>query len=363
MSTTELPTTEGRPPAAPRQASRPAATKDQRRKTMVLLIVLAAVGFSGGVGVGAGLMARATASTAARSDSADAAAAEPEPGTDPVKEPVKDPAAHGAGATPATDAPSAVTPPPQADPSASTAPVADAPVDACSEPLDASSDLPPAGAFYARTRTGDKMDAKDLGWFAGCPVPPSDLVLLEIPYWSVPAYGTGPAPTPEEKRDGKIVIHKSAAPTVCAAFRAMYEKKFPLTSVKLVTEFPPRPGKTESGSDDASMKANNTSSFNCRPPAGGSGGFSEHAYGRALDINPLWNPFYVNGRVMPAEGQAYVSTGTSDRTSVLSKVWAPDGVFHKSDHPIVQLFKGAGWGWGGEWSSKKDYQHFSSSGK
>jgi hypothetical protein len=30
---------------------------------------------------------------------------------------------------------------------------------------------------------------------------------------------------------------------------------------------------------------------------------------------------------------------------------------------LVRAFQGVGWGWGGEWTGAKDYQHFSASGR
>ena len=104
------------------------------------------------------------------------------------------------------------------------------------------------------------------------------------------------------------------------------------------------------GSDDRSMRADNTSGFNCRF-VGGTSRWSEHAYGNAIDVNPVENPYVHGGLVEPPAGRAFLDrsqrrAGMATRTSVL-----------------VRTFDSAGWHWGGRWSSSKDYQHFSTTGR
>ena len=98
------------------------------------------------------------------------------------------------------------------------------------------------------------------------------------------------------------------------------------------------------------MAANNTSAFNCRPTTGGSS-WSEHSFGTAIDVNPLVNPYVRGAIVLPPEGAAY-----SDRSLDVS------GMIHSGDK-VVEAFAAHGWVWGGTWSSPKDYQHFSTSGR
>jgi hypothetical protein len=100
------------------------------------------------------------------------------------------------------------------------------------------------------------------------------------------------------------------------------------------------------GDDDASMAANNTSAFNCRDVTGQPGKFSNHSWGRAIDINPLTNPYIKGSKVLPPAGGQY-----ADRTRVF-----PGSIL--SDSFIVQRFTKAGWQWGGAWTDPKDYQHF-----
>jgi hypothetical protein len=104
------------------------------------------------------------------------------------------------------------------------------------------------------------------------------------------------------------------------------------------------------GNDDRSMAANNTSAFNCRATTGGSS-WSEHSYGRAIDVNPLVNPYVRGGTVLPPEGARYADRNLDE-----------PGMIHSGD-VVVDTFAAHGWVWGGTWSSPKDYQHFSTSGR
>ena len=109
------------------------------------------------------------------------------------------------------------------------------------------------------------------------------------------------------------------------------------------------PVESYGASDDRSMAADNTSAFNCRPVEG-TGVWSQHAYGRAIDINPRENPEVTGGRVLPPNGWAFVDRAHRGRGMI-----RPEGV-------VVRAFAAVGWGWGGSWHSLKDYQHFSANG-
>ena len=137
---------------------------------------------------------------------------------------------------------------------------------------------------------------------------------------------------------GELVCNAAIAQDLLEIFQALYEAEYPICSIRLVDDF--------GGSDDESMKADNTSCFNFRTvPLSKS--LSRHAFGMAVDVNPLENP-YINrsGVVMPAEGEPYV-----DRTRDFP---------HKitRDDLCCRLFLEHGFTWGGSWSDRKDYQHF-----
>jgi hypothetical protein len=100
------------------------------------------------------------------------------------------------------------------------------------------------------------------------------------------------------------------------------------------------------------MDDDNTSAFNCRYVAGKPGVWSQHAYGRAIDINTIENPYVTpSGYVSPPAGRPY-----ADRSRR-----APGMVRHGD--ATWRAFRAAGWGWAGDWSGTKDYQHFSANGE
>ena len=103
-------------------------------------------------------------------------------------------------------------------------------------------------------------------------------------------------------------------------------------------------------SDDRSMAADNTSAFNCRRVEG-STAWSEHSYGRAIDVNPLENPYISRRGVLPPAGRAFLDRSLRRR-----------GMIHAGD-AVVRAFASVGWGWGGAWTSPRDYQHFSATGR
>lgn len=177
------------------------------------------------------------------------------------------------------------------------------------------------------------MTAADLphSWHRGCPVGPSELRLLTLPY--VGFDGT--------RRTGQLVVNARAVTEVARVFTTLYAQRFPIRSMRPIDDF--------GGSDDASMSADNTSGFNCRQAVGGPG-WSMHSYGLAIDLDPRENPYVEGGRVLPPEGAPYL-----DRATVRRGMIVTGGV-------AVRTFTSVGWQWGGTWSSP-DYQHFSPNGK
>ena len=97
--------------------------------------------------------------------------------------------------------------------------------------------------------------------------------------------------------------------------------------------------------DDKSMEDNNTSAFNYRTVSG-SRKLSDHSFGRAIDINPLFNPYIRRSKVQPENGRKYTDRGSH-----------VEGMIQENDC-VVQEFKSRGWQWGGDWKYSKDYQHF-----
>jgi hypothetical protein len=174
-------------------------------------------------------------------------------------------------------------------------------------------------------------DRMSSSWRPGCPVPLRKLRYLEVSYRGFDG----------KARIGELVIIRAHAWPVIRAFRTLFRARFPIKRLRLVDEY--------GADDDASMAANNTSAFNCRLATGGSS-WSEHAYGRAIDINPIQNPYVKGSTVLPPAGRRY-----------LNRKRQAKGMIHDGD-VVVRAFAAIGWEWGGHWSSLKDYQHFSSTG-
>ncbi len=167
-----------------------------------------------------------------------------------------------------------------------------------------------------------------LSYRKGCPVGYQDLRLVEVGYWDFSG----------QPRQGELIVHASVAREVRDIFMELYEQKYPIAKMRLIDEY---------GADDMrSMADNNSSAFNYRVMSGTSGKLSRHAYGVAIDINPIQNPYVKNGLVKPAAGKAYL-----DRSQVQPGMITKDDV-------VYDAFIRRGWSWGGEWSSLKDYQHF-----
>jgi poly-gamma-glutamate synthesis protein (capsule biosynthesis protein) len=171
----------------------------------------------------------------------------------------------------------------------------------------------------------------------GCPVKLRDLRHLSLSYVGF----DGRAHT------GALVVHRDHAEAVVSVFETLYEARWPIGRMGLVDEF--------RADDDRSMKANNTSAYNCRRVAG-SGAWSQHAYGSAIDINPVQNPYVTASSVAPEAGRRYASIDRSRRSHVPAGVVKRGGV-------VVRAFSEIGWEWGGAWTDSKDYQHFSASGR
>jgi len=140
------------------------------------------------------------------------------------------------------------------------------------------------------------------------------------------------------EREGELVVAAELADDVAGAFERLHAAGFPIARMERIDH--------HGGSDDRSMAANNSSGFNFRTIAG-SDQLSLHALGRAIDINPLWNPYVVGSAVHPPAGAAYL-----DRARVRPGMIVRPG-------PVTDAFDAIGWEWGGDWTrGVKDYHHF-----
>jgi hypothetical protein len=194
----------------------------------------------------------------------------------------------------------------------------------------------PATTLPPYVATVGHVTAADLrwSWRPGCPVGPSQLRRIRLRYVGFDG----------QSHLGTIVVNAAVTDDVARVFRRLYDARFPIRSILPIDVF--------HGSDSRSTAADNTSSFNCRfAVAPGAKHWSMHAYGEAVDVDTVENPYIENGVVLPANAKTY-----ADRSNVRRGMAVAGGV-------LVRAFAAVGWSWGGRWSPSPDYQHFSTNGR
>ncbi|APW66915.1 hypothetical protein LPB137_02640 [Poseidonibacter parvus] len=166
-----------------------------------------------------------------------------------------------------------------------------------------------------------------------CPVPFKDLKLLSIKHLGYDG----------KDKIGELLVHKDISSNVEKIFKELYEIKYPIYQMKLVSNY--------NNDDWKSIEANNTSAYNCRVVAG-TKKWSNHSYGKAIDINPIENPYISRkGYISHKESLKY-------RKRVYKENTLKDRAILLKDDEAVKIFKKYGWSWGGDWITIKDYQHF-----
>lgn len=159
------------------------------------------------------------------------------------------------------------------------------------------------------------------------PIPFEELRYLILPYYDFEG----------NIQTGEMICNKSIADDLLHVFKNLFAIQYPINSIRLIDDF--------DADDEASMQANNTSCFNYRYTDGTSQ-LSKHAYGRAVDINPLQNPWVRGDKVYPTTAQAYVNRN-SNRPHMIKK-----------DDACYKIFTLKGFIWGGDRDRSWDYQHF-----
>ncbi|HYY79335.1 MAG TPA: M15 family metallopeptidase [Actinomycetes bacterium] len=175
-------------------------------------------------------------------------------------------------------------------------------------------------------------------WQPGCPVPLGDLRLLTLRYWGFDG----------RVHQGPLVVNAAAAEPLVSVFRRLFQARFPIDRLHLAVQYVP-------GHDDPNDARDYTAGFNCRPVVSARGPvatWSQHAWGLAVDVNPIENPAVTSaGYVRNNHARAY-----RDRSLRRPGMIRPGDV-------VVRAFAGIGWRWGGYWSGDKDYMHFSANGR
>jgi hypothetical protein len=172
-------------------------------------------------------------------------------------------------------------------------------------------------------------------WQPGCPVPLSGLRLLTVTHWGFDG----------RPHEGELIVDKDVAAPLARVFRKLYALRFAIRHMRLADLYGSAPA-------DGDVSG----SFECReavpsPCTGGSGTgtWSNHAYGDAIDLNPRENPYVGCGTTRDRRRSAYI-----DRSRLRKGMVTP---------AVVRAFRAIGWGWGGDWSGRtRDYMHFSTTG-
>lgn len=135
---------------------------------------------------------------------------------------------------------------------------------------------------------------------------------------------------------GEMVVSRRIADLALTLLRALWDIGFPIARMELVDAY--------GADDDRSMAADNASAFNFRVVAG-TDQLSQHAYGLAIDLNPVENPWVRPERFVPPAGEPFL-----DRADLRTGMIVRPG-------PVVRVFDDLGWEWGGDWRHASDYHH------
>jgi D-alanyl-D-alanine carboxypeptidase len=179
---------------------------------------------------------------------------------------------------------------------------------------------------------------QNVSWHSSLPCPKRDeLRLVHIPYVDFKG----------DRTSGDLLVDASLAEEVLKIFTEIaIDGSYRIERVQLIDAY--------AGDDFKSIEANNTSAFNCRRTTGAKT-MSAHAKGRAIDLNPLINPYVDKKGTSHKKSLDYVTKQQRAKSNAAGLI--------KADSLVVKTFKKYGWKWGGEWNSIKDYQHFSKDGR
>ncbi len=195
-----------------------------------------------------------------------------------------------------------------------------------------------ARTFRATVRPVTRADVR-YSYAPGCPVAPRQLRKLRVSYWGFDG---------DVHRGTLIVAHWAVAP-VRAAFRGAFRDRFKVRKIRPVERYYRGSRAGMAKSDARSMRADNTSAFNCRY-ATGSSRFSAHSWGDAVEVNPRENPHVLGGRTYPPNGARFADRGRKHKGML------------RAGSAMTKVMRKRGWTWGGTYRSP-DYQHFSRTGR
>jgi hypothetical protein len=169
-------------------------------------------------------------------------------------------------------------------------------------------------------------------WEPGCPVARDQLAWVRLTFRGFDG----------RRHTGELLVNAAVARDVDLVFRRLWQARFPMEQVVIVRSIDEEAPPTGDG--------NGTGGFVCRATTGGTS-YSQHAYGLAIDVNTFQNPYFRDGLVIPERASSYLDRG-----------WVRPGMV-TAGGPVVAAFRAIGWRWGGDWTTLKDYQHFSANGR
>lgn len=190
---------------------------------------------------------------------------------------------------------------------------------------------PPGGRFASSIGpvTAEILERMGETYQDGCPVAPGDLRYVQVAFRGFDG----------EPHTGELVVAATEAEGIVSVFRTLFRIDFPIEEMRLIA--------TADLEAPATGDGNNTAAFICRPTRGQTSLLSAHAYGLAIDVNPFHNPYLKDDVVLPERASSYL-----DRSRV-----RPGMI--RSDDRVVRAFDRIGWSWGGDFTTLKDFQHFS----
>jgi len=168
-------------------------------------------------------------------------------------------------------------------------------------------------------------------WHPGCPVRLDELRYLKVSFWGFDG----------RHHTGELLVNGRVAGPLVEVFRQLHTARFPIEEMRVVTAAELTAAPTGDG--------NNTQAFVCRPVTG-LAEWSAHARGLALDLNPFCNPYQLGDLVLPELASAYTNRALVRPGMVLPR------------DPAVSTFSRAGWSWGGTWTGRRDWMHFTATG-
>jgi len=197
----------------------------------------------------------------------------------------------------------------------------------------------PGDGFASSVRTVPADVLARSSWTEECPVDADELRWVQVAFWGFDG----------RRHTGELLVNVDAADAMVQVFGRLYAARFPLEEMRIT--------RAEELDAEPTGDGNNTGAFTCRPLQGTTT-WSEHAYGRALDINPFQNPYIKPPDAKGVPGDMLIPELAG---AYLDRSRRTPGMIQPGD-TVVQAFGAVGWVWGGTWQRSKDYMHFSANG-